>query len=327
MAVCVIGGAGYIGSVCVEKLVEAGRKVVVYDNLSKGHKSAIVEGATFVRGDHGDEKFLKETLLKFNCSAVMHFSALSLVGESVEKPLLYYENNVAKGVALLRAVIDADIKHFIFSSTAATYGETKSIPITEKFPTIPTNPYGNTKLAFEKLLRDSGKAYGLRSVILRYFNAAGATEKCGEDHSPESHLIPIILQVAAGKRNSIKIFGNDYPTPDGTCVRDYIHISDIARAHLLALKHLENGGKSDFFNMGNGSGFSVLQVIETVEKVTGKNIPREITPRRAGDPSTLIASSDKIREALGWHPEFPDLESIIESAWKWHESHPEGYID
>jgi UDP-glucose 4-epimerase len=345
--VCVIGGAGYIGSVVVEALLTADRKVCVYDNLSLGHRSAVPEGAIFVQGDHGDETLLKETLQKYNCSSVMHFSALSLVGESVEKPLLYYENNVAKGVALLRAVLAAGVRYFIFSSTAAVYGEPVqvrlsspgcaiqvrlsrpgcaiSVPILEDAPTFPTNPYGNTKLAFERLLADTAMVNNLRFVSLRYFNAAGATERCGEDHNPETHLIPLVLQAAAGRRNAICVYGNDYPTPDGTCIRDYIHVQDLAEAHLLALKYLEGGGAPDVFNLGNGQGFSVLEVIEVARRVTGREIAVQVAGRRSGDPAILVASSEKIQKVLNWKPQHSHLEDIIESAWKWHQAHPQGY--
>jgi len=325
MAVCVIGGAGYIGSVTVEKLLHAGRDVVVYDNLSRGHRAAVMKNAHFVKGDHGDQETLKQTLLRFRCSAVMHFSALSLVGESVNNPLLYYENNVAKGISLLRAVKAANIQHFIFSSTAAVYGEPSRIPIKEQDPVNPNNPYGNTKLAFERLLWDVAKTGDFRCVALRYFNAAGASSVCGEDHDPETHLIPLTLKVASGKSDEISVFGNNYPTKDGTCVRDYIHVEDLASAHLLALYYLENSGKSDVFNLGNGMGFSVLEVIETARTVTGKTIPCNINAPRQGDPAVLVASSEKIRNTLGWQPEYPRLESIIESAWLWHLSHPNGY--
>ncbi len=325
MSVCVIGGAGYIGSITVERLIDAGREVVVYDNLSKGHRDAVIDGAHFVKGDHGDESLLKSTLERFGCTAVMHFSALSLVGESVRNPLLYYENNVAKGVALLRAVIAAGISHFIFSSTAAVYGEPKSIPISEDDATVPTSPYGNTKLAFENLLWDTGRTGDFRCVALRYFNAAGATDKFGEDHNPETHLIPLVLQVAAGKRDFINVFGNDYPTKDGSCIRDYVHVADLADAHLLALEYLENDGQSNVFNLGNGEGFSVFDVIDAARKVTGKEIKEKIVGRRAGDPAILVASSEKIKRVLGWKPQHPRLESIIASAWKWHSTHLDGY--
>jgi len=323
--ICVIGGAGYIGSVVVEALLAADRIVCVYDNLSLGHRNAVPDDAVFVQGDHGDETLLKETLQKYNCSAVMHFSALSLIGESVEKPLLYYENNVAKGVALLRAVLAAGVRHFIFSSTAAVYGEPISVPILEDASTFPTNPYGNTKLAFERLLADTAMVNNLRFVSLRYFNAAGATERCGEAHDPETHLIPLILQVAAGKREHIDVFGNDYPTSDGSCIRDYIHVEDLAAAHLLALKYLESGGVSDIFNLGNGQGFSVLDVIDVARRVTGREIAVQIVGRRIGDPAILVASSEKIQRVLGWQPHHQHLEDIIQSAWMWHQSHPHGY--
>jgi UDP-glucose 4-epimerase len=296
----------------------------------------VPEDAIFVQGDHGDETLLKETLQKYNCSAVMHFSALSLVGESVEKPLLYYENNVAKGVALLRAVLAAGVRYFIFSSTAAVYGEPIQVrlsspgcaifvPILEDASTIPTSPYGNTKLAFEWLLWDTAKVSNLRPISIRYFNAAGATERCGEAHNPETHLIPLVLQAAAGRRDAICVYGNDYPTPDGTCIRDYIHVQDLAEAHLLALKYLEGGGAPDVFNLGNGRGFSVLEVIDTARRVTGKEIPVKISARRAGDPAVLVASSEKIKKILGWQPRNPRLEDIISSAWQWHTAHPRGY--
>lgn len=325
-SICVIGGAGYIGSVAVEALIAAGRRAVVYDNLSKGHRAAVPEEVPFIFGDHGDEAHLKETLEKYNCSAVMHFSASSLVGESMKNPLLYYENNVIKGLALLRASSAAGVRHFIFSSTAATYGEPVSIPIKEDDPAIPTNPYGNTKLAFERMLRDFGGMCGMQSVSLRYFNAAGATERCGEAHNPETHLIPLTLQVAAGRRSHITVFGKDYPTPDGSCIRDYIHVADLASAHIQALEYLENDGETSVFNLGNEKGFSVFEVIETARKVTGCDIPAEIAERRAGDPAILVASSERIKKVLGWQPQYPQLDDIIASAWRWHSAHPNGYM-
>ena len=325
MSVCVIGGAGYIGSVTVEALISSGYEVVVYDNLSRGHRQAVVPEARFVKGDHGDKTHLEETLKRHGCTSVMHFSALSLVAESVDSPLLYYENNVAKGLSLVQAVVSAGVRHFIFSSTAAVYGEPKSIPILEDYPTNPANPYGNTKLAFERLLLDAGIASGFRSVSLRYFNAAGASEKCGEDHRPESHLIPIILQVPMGKRPFVSVFGNAYPTKDGSCIRDFIHVRDLAQAHILALEYLEAGGKSDVFNLGNGKGFSVLEVIKEASRITQSEIPYQITESRKGDPAALVASSEKIQKILGWSPRFPQLDSIIQSAWNWHLSHPDGY--
>jgi len=325
MAVCVIGGAGYIGSVTVEILVSAGYEVVVYDNLSRGHRKAVAPEAHFVKGDHGDKALLEETLKRYGCTAVMHFSALSLVAESVENPLLYYENNVAKAIALLQAAVSAKVRHFIFSSTAAVYGNPESIPIRENDPTNPANPYGNTKLAFERLLWDAGIASGFRSISLRYFNAAGASDKFGEDHKPETHLIPVVLQVALGKSPFVSVFGNACPTKDGSCIRDFIHVLDLAQAHLLALKYLEAGGKSDVFNLGNGKGFSVLEVITEASRVTQKEIPYKISEPRKGDPAILVASSEKIQKILGWSPRFPQLESIIQTAWKWHLAHPDGY--
>jgi len=326
LCICILGGAGYIGSVTVERLLAAGHRVIVYDNLSTGHRRAVPPDVPFVQGDHGDAALLKDTLQRYGCEAMMHFSALSLVGESIQNPFLYYENNVVKGVALLQAALDAGVRHFIFSSTAAVYGEPASIPIREDAPLNPTNPYGNTKLAFERLLADVAQVSDLRFVSLRYFNAAGATEHCGEDHNPETHLIPLILQTAAGRRPAIQVFGNDYPTPDGTCIRDYIHVEDLADAHLLALEYLENGGETDIFNLGNGQGFSVLEVIEAARRVTGKQIPLKIAARRPGDPAILVASSEKIRQRLSWQPHHPRLDAIISSAWLWHTAHPEGYL-
>lgn len=255
----------------------------------------------------------------------MHFSAFAYVGESVEKPQKYYENNFVQTLHLLDCLIENNIKNFIFSSTCATYGEPQKVPIDENHPQNPVNPYGMTKFMVEKVLQDYERAYGLKYVALRYFNACGATGKCGEDHDPETHLIPLILFAAQEKREFISIFGDDYPTPDGTAIRDYIHISDLSQAHLLALDYLRKGGASQFINLGNGTGFSVMEVIEAARKITGKPIESRIAPRRAGDPSRLVADAKKAREVLGWKPEFPDIESIIESAWKWHEAHPNGY--
>lgn len=325
MSICVIGGAGYIGSVVVECLQKAGRRVIVYDNLSRGHRKAVFHDTPFVEGDHGDAAKLKAALEKYECDVVMHFSALSLVGESVKNPLLYYDNNVSKGVALLEASVAAGVKYFIFSSTAAVYGEPVSIPIRESDPTVPNNPYGNTKLAFERLLHDVTSVARMSFVALRYFNACGATEIHGEDHEPETHLIPIALQAAMGQRERLYIFGDDYPTPDGTCLRDYIHVLDLAKAHILALEYLERGGGSQAFNLGNGNGFSVLEVIEAARKVTGRKIKAEKAGRRPGDPAVLVASAEKARSVLGWSPEWTSLERIIESAWKWRLANPDGY--
>jgi UDP-glucose 4-epimerase len=316
MRVLVTGGAGYIGSVVSEQLVNDGHDVVVYDNLSKGHRDAVVEGARFVEGDLLDAETLRRTLESDRIEAVIHMAAFSLVGESVEAPSKYYHNNVVAGLVLLDAMRECGVKRIVFSSTAATYGEPESQPIFESAPANPTNPYGETKLAFEKAMHWYEQAYGIRYASLRYFNAAGASEKCGEDHDPETHIIPIALQVAAGKRTHVEIYGDDYPTTDGTCVRDYIHVIDLARAHILALDVLDK--RSATYNLGcGGDGYSVREVIDTARRVTGKEVPVRMGPRRAGDPAVLIASSDKIKSELGWQPQFQDLGLIIESAWRW----------
>jgi UDP-glucose 4-epimerase len=314
MRVVVTGGAGYIGSVVSEQLVSDGHEVVVYDNLSKGHRDAVVSGARFVEGDLHDAEKLRETLNGIN--AVIHMAAFSLVGESVESPSKYYDNNVVAGLVLLDAMRDCGVKRIVFSSTAATYGEPEAQPILESAPTSPTNPYGESKLAYERAMHWYERAYGLRYASLRYFNAAGASEQCGEDHDPETHIIPITLQVAAGKRSHVEIYGDDYPTEDGTCVRDYIHVIDLARAHILALDVLNE--RSAIYNLGcGGDGYSVREVADTARRVTGKDIPVRMGPRRPGDPAVLIASSDKIKSELGWQPQFQDLGVIIESAWRW----------
>ena len=314
MRVLVTGGAGYIGSVVTEQLVSDGHEAVVYDNLSKGHRDAIVAGASFVQADLHDAEKLRETLNGID--AVIHMAAFSLVGESVEAPSKYYHNNVVAGLVLLDAMRDRGVKRIVFSSTAATYGEPEAQPIFESAPTNPTNPYGESKLAFEKAMHWYERAYGLRYASLRYFNAAGASEQCGEDHDPETHIIPIALQVAAGRRSHVEIYGDDYPTEDGTCVRDYIHVIDLARAHILALGVLNE--RSAIYNLGcGGDGYSVRDVIDTARRVTGKDIPVRMGPRRPGDPAVLIASSDKIKSELGWQPQFQDLGLIIESAWRW----------
>ena len=324
MRVLVTGGAGYIGSVVSEQLISDGHEVVVYDNLSKGHRAAVVDGARFVEGDLLEANKLRQTFNDNRIEAVIHMAAWSLVGESVQAPSKYYHNNIVAGLVLLDAMNECGIKRLVFSSTAATYGEPEAQPILESFPTNPTNPYGETKLAFEKAMHWHEKAYGLRYASLRYFNAAGASEKCGEDHDPETHIIPITLQVAAGKRAHVEIYGEDYPTEDGTCVRDYIHVIDLARAHILALDVL--GERSAIYNLGcGGAGYSVREVIETARRVAGKEIPVQMGPRRAGDPAVLIASSDKIKRELGWQPQFQDLGLIIESAWRWSRDHPNGY--
>lgn len=316
MRVLVTGGAGYIGSVVSEQLLNDGHEVVVYDNLSKGHREAVVEGARLVEGDLLEADKLRRTFNDHRIEAVIHMAAFSLVGESVQLPAKYYHNNVVAGLVLLDTMLACGIKRIVFSSTAATYGEPEAQPILETAPTNPTNPYGETKLAFERAMQWYEQAYGLRYASLRYFNAAGASEKCGEDHDPETHIIPITLQVASGKRSHVEIYGDDYPTVDGTCIRDYIHVIDLARAHILALGILEE--RSAIYNLGcGGDGYSVRQVIDTARKVTNREIPVRLGPRRAGDPAVLIASSDKIKSELGWQPQFQDLELIIESAWRW----------
>lgn len=327
MAVLVCGGAGYIGSHAVSELLDRNEEVVVVDNLQKGHLPAVLEGAKFYNGDLRDEEFLKNVFKENDIEAVIHFAADSLVGESVQKPLQYYENNVYGTMCLLKVMTEFQVKKIVFSSTAATYGEAENIPIVETDPTVPTNPYGETKLAVEKMLKWSEQAYGLKYVVLRYFNVAGAhmEGKLGEDHDPETHLIPIILQVALGEREKIMIFGDDYKTEDGTCIRDYIHVTDLADAHILAIEKLRKENTSATYNLGNGNGFSVKEVIETARNVTGHPIPAEVAPRRAGDPAILIASSEKAIRELGWKPKYADLYTIIESAWKWFQKNPKGY--
>jgi UDP-glucose 4-epimerase len=321
----VTGGAGYIGSVVTEELVKDGHEVVVYDNLIKGHRGAVVQGARFVEGDLLDASTLRQTLKEHRIEAVIHMAAYSLVGESCEHPSKYYQNNVVAGLVLLDTMLECGVPRIVFSSTAATYGEPESQPIFETAPNKPTNPYGESKLAFEKAMYWYERAYGLRYVSLRYFNAAGASDKCGEDHDPESHIIPITLQAAAGRLPSVQIYGDDYPTPDGTCIRDYIHVIDLARAHILALK---GSTQSAIYNLGcGGNGYSVLDVVETAQRVTGRQIVVNRAARRPGDPAVLIASSDKIKRDLGWEPKYQDLELIIDSAWRWMQSHPNGYSE
>jgi UDP-glucose 4-epimerase len=324
MRVLVTGGAGYIGSVVTEELLNDGHEAIVYDSLYKGHRAAVDARAEFVQADLTDSKALRAALSDNQIEAVIHLAADSLVGESVDDPAKYYRNNVLAGVQLLDAMRDGDVRKLVFSSTAAVYGEPAKQPIAETDLTNPTNPYGETKLAFERALRWYEGAYGLRYASLRYFNAAGATERCGEWHDPETHLIPLVLQVAAGLRADVAVYGTDYPTRDGTCVRDYIHVVDLARAHILALGILDE--HSAVYNLGcGGEGYSVQEVIETARIVTGREIPTSVAPRRAGDPTTLIASSEKIKTELGWQPEFQDLRVIVESAWSWLVAHPKGY--
>ena len=327
MAILVCGGAGYIGSHAVHALIEKGEQVVIVDNLQTGHRSALNPKAKFYEGDIRDASVLDKIFTENKVEAVIHFAANSLVGESMEKPLLYFNNNVYGMQVLLEAMVRHGVDKIVFSSTAAVYGEPKRVPIHEDDETCPTNTYGETKLTMEKMMKWVSRANGVRYVSLRYFNAAGALPdgSIGEDHATETHLIPLILQVPTGRRDHITVFGDDYPTPDGTCLRDYIHVVDLADAHVLALEYLRKGGASDIFNLGNGQGFSVKEMIAAAEKATGKKIAAEIGARRAGDPAQLIASSDKARRVLGWQPRFTDVEEIIATAWKWHEKHPAGY--
>lgn len=329
MNVLVCGGAGYIGSHTVYELIERGHSVVVVDSLIKGHKAAVHNDAKFYLGDIRDEEFMDRVFKENSIDAVIDFAAFSLVGESVNEPFKYYENNVYGTLKLLEAMERAGVKKIVFSSTAATYGEPENDIIVESDKTNPTNPYGETKLTVEKMLKWADNAYGIKFVALRYFNAAGAhiSGKIGEDHSPETHLIPIILQTALGQREKMFIFGDDYDTPDGTCVRDYIHVTDLADAHIKALEKLFKTDESGIYNLGNGKGFSVKEVIEKAKKVTGKDFKVEIEARRSGDPSTLIASSEKAIKELGWKPKFNTLDKIIETAWNWHKDHKNGYED
>jgi UDP-glucose 4-epimerase len=324
MRVLVTGGAGYIGSVVVEELLNDGHQVVVYDNLAKGHRQSVPPGVPFIESDLLDRDRLSEAFREHQIEAVIHMAADSLVGESVQKPDKYYRSNVVAGLSLLDAMRDAGLTRLVFSSTAAVYGEPEKQPIEETDQTNPTNPYGETKLTFERALRWYEGAYGIRHASLRYFNAAGATGRCGEWHDPETHLIPLVLQAATGQREHIEIYGEDYSTRDGTCVRDYIHVVDLARAHILALQIL--GERSAIYNLGcGGDGYSVREVIDVANEITGREIPIKIGPRRAGDPAVLIASSEKIKRDLGWSPQFQDLRKIVASAWQWLLQHPRGY--
>ena len=327
MSILVTGGAGYIGSHTVYKLIEEGRDVVIIDNLETGYQQAIHPKAKFYKGDIRDKEFLNNVFSKEHIEAVIHFAANSLVGESMKNPLKYYDNNLYGTKVLLSSMIENNIKKIVFSSTAATYGEPEKYPIEETDKTEPTNTYGETKLAMEKMFKWTEVAHGLKYVSLRYFNACGAHEsgKIGEAHNPETHLIPLILQVPNGKREFISIFGNDYNTEDGTCIRDYIHVTDLAKAHILAVDYLLAGNESNIFNLGNGKGFSVKQVIDVARNVTKYNIPEVISERRAGDPAILIEKKKKKKNVLGWKPEHDSLEEIISSAWKWHKNHPYGY--
>lgn len=319
--ILVTGGAGYIGSVCVEELLNAGYQVAVFDNLSEGHHAAVDERASFFEGELADQNAIRKAVRDSKATAVMHFAANALVGESMENPSKYFRNNVACGLNLLDAMVAEGVKRFVFSSTCATFGVPEKMPIDETMPQRPINPYGESKLIFEKILRWYGEIHEITFVVLRYFNAAGASEQFGEDHRIETHLIPNILKVALGQREAVDVYGVDYPTPDGTCIRDYIHILDLAQAHLLALQ----ANKSGFYNLGTGGGTSVNEVIETCRRITGHEIPTNKKPRRAGDPPALIGASEKIKQELGWNPKFQNIKTIVESAWAWHQKHPQGY--
>ena len=330
MSVLVLGGAGYIGSHTVDRLVEAGKNVVVVDSLVTGHMAAVRKEAKFYQGDLADKDFMRKVFNENpDVDAVIHFAAFSLVAESMKDPLKYFDNNTAGMVKLLEVMNEFDIKYIVFSSTAATYGIPEKMPIYEDDPQLPINPYGESKLMMEKIMRWADEAYGIKFVALRYFNVAGAKPdgSIGEDHHPETHLLPIVLQVAMGEREKLQIFGDDYNTPDGTNVRDYVHPFDLADAHILAVDYLRNGNESSAFNLGSSTGFSNLEIVKAAREVTGKEIPAEIAARRGGDPDTLIAASEKARKVLGWKPEFDDIHKIIETAWKWHTTHPQGYND
>lgn len=329
MSILVVGGAGYIGSHMVKRLIEQGQEVVVVDNLSTGHRKAVDKKARFYEGDIRNHVFLKGVFDRENIDTVVHFAAFSIVPESMEKPLKYFDNNTAGMVVLLEEMRDHDVKRIIFSSTAATYGVPEKSPIEENDRQAPINPYGESKLMMEKIIRWADQAYGIKFVALRYFNVAGAYPdgSIGEDHGPETHLTPIILQVAAGQRDQLKIFGDDYNTPDGTNVRDYVHVLDLVDAHILAINYLKAGNDSDVFNLGSSTGFSVKQMVEAAREVTGEPIPAEIAERRPGDPDSLIAASQKARDVLQWQPQYDDVKEIIQTAWNWKQQHPRGYED
>lgn len=325
MKVLVTGGAGYIGSVATEELIGAGHQVVVYDNLLYGHRQAVHPQAAFEEGDLADKGRLEKLFHAHSPEAVVHFAAHSIVPLSIEDPLPFVRDNVTNALNLLEAMAAHHVRRFILSSTANVYGDPEHIPIGEDDRLSPSSPYGESKLMIERMLHWCEVRYGLRYATLRYFNAAGASKRCGEDHDPETHLIPLVLKVAMGHNDRLDIYGADYPTRDGTCVRDYIHVVDLAAAHVLALHALENGSR--IYNLGNGQGFTVQEVVSAAQEVTGHSIPTRLAPRRAGDPATLVASSDRIRRELGWKPQYPDLKSIIGSAWRWHQDHPQGYAD
>ena len=325
MAILVTGGAGYIGSVTVELLRARGEEVIVLDDLARGHRETVPADVPFYQGNIGDGALLARIAGEHELESCIHFAALAYVGESVAEPGRYFENNVGQGIALLGALLKAGVRRLVFSSTCATYGEPRSVPISEDHPQQPTNPYGWSKLFMERIMESYESAYGLKFVALRYFNACGATARLGEQHEPETHLIPNVLAAAQGRLPFVSVFGDDYPTPDGTCVRDYIHVSDLGAAHILALEHLRGGSGSERINLGNGQGYSVLEVVEAARRVTGQAIEVRIEPRRAGDPSRLVADAAKARAVLGWRPAFPDLASIIRSDWEWRSKHPQGY--
>jgi len=329
MSILVCGGAGYIGSHTVHELVNQGKDVIIVDNLQTGHMKAVNPKAKFYKGDIRDAEFLDKVFSENKVEAIIHFAANSLVGESMEKPLLYFNNNVYGMQVLLESMVKHDIKNIVFSSTAAVYGEPKKIPILEDDETNPTNTYGETKLTMEKMMKWVNKAYGITFVSLRYFNACGALldGSIGEDHFPESHLIPLILQVPLKKRDAITVFGEDYETPDGTCIRDYIHVLDLADAHIKAVDYLQKGNESNIFNLGNGVGFSVKEIIDSAKQATNEDIKVVIGERRAGDPAKLIASNEKARKILGWEPKYTDVKDVIGTAWGWHKNHPDGYGD
>jgi UDP-glucose 4-epimerase len=326
MSIFVTGGAGYIGSIVVEQLVEAGETVIVYDNLYQGHREAVHPDAKLIVGDLADTALLTKTMAEYRVEAIMHFASYTLVGESVERPFLYLGDNITNGLNLLRAASEHGVKRFILSSTANLFDDPQQMPISEQERIVPGSPYGESKYILERLLYWLDRTKGLKYAALRYFNAAGASSVRGEDHDPETHIIPLVLQVALGQREQFIIFGDDYPTPDGTCVRDYIHVLDLAQAHILALQALQNG-QSRTYNLGNGQGYSILELIEVARKITGHPIPAEVGPRRPGDPAILIASADSIRQELGWQPKHSDLETIVGDAWRWSKDHPNGYTN
>ena len=326
MSIFVTGGAGYIGSIVVEQLVEAGETVIVYDNLYQGHREAVHPDAKLIVGDLADTALMTKTMAEYRVEAIMHFASYTLVGESVERPFLYLGDNITNGLNLLRAASELGVKRFILSSTANLFDDPQQMPISEQERIVPGSPYGESKYILERLLYWLDRTKDLKYAALRYFNAAGASSVRGEDHDPETHIIPLVLQVALGQRDQFIIFGDDYPTPDGTCVRDYIHVLDLAQAHILALQALQNG-QSRTYNLGNGQGYSILELIEVARKITGHSIPVEVGPRRPGDPAILIASADSIRQELGWQPKHSDLETIVGDAWRWFKDHPNGYTN